>query len=118
MVKTKGSARSAAVTKAVLAALVVLSQGLSVTTVMFPPANLRATLLAVAAVAVSSLVTNLLVTDGVPLVPVRAMYLLSVELRTTGVLPVSAVLILTLPPTLGVASTIVPEAKVTNEEPL
>lgn len=79
----------------------------------------RTNLLATAVTLVSALSSNLFETEGaVPLCPARAMYLLSVEFRTTGVLPVSAVLILTLPPTLGVASAIVPEAKVTNEEPL
>jgi hypothetical protein len=46
----------------------------SVTTVIFPPASLLATLSAVAAVAVSSLVTYLLLVLGVPLVPTRALF--------------------------------------------
>ena len=95
---------TAAVTKAVLAALVVLFPAVSVTTVIFPPASRLATLLAVASVAVSSFVTYLLLVLGVPLVPARATYLSSVELRTTPVLPASAVLSFTLPPTRFVAS--------------
>ena len=108
----------AAVTNAVLAALVVLSQGLSVTTVIFPPANLRATLLAVAAVAVSSFVTYLFEELGVPEVPARAAYLSSVELRTVGVFPVSAVLTFTLPQIKFVASATVPVANEAHALPL
>ncbi len=48
--------------------------GDSVTTVMLPPASLRATLFAVAAVAVSSFVTYLFVEEGVPEVPTRASF--------------------------------------------
>lgn len=65
-------------TKAVLEAFVVLFPVVSVTTVIFPPASLRATLLAVAAVAVSSFVTYLLLVLGVPLVPTRASFSLCV----------------------------------------
>lgn len=71
-------------TKAVLAALVVLSPGLSVTTVIFPHASRLATLFAVAAVAVSSFVTYLFVLLGVPLVPARASYLGLSVIRATG----------------------------------
>lgn len=117
-VKVTGRSAIAAVTNAVLAALVVLFQGLSVTTVIFPPASLRATLSAVAAVAVSSFVTNLFVIDGVPLVPAKAMYLLSVEFRTTPVFPVSAVLNFTLPQIKSVASATVPVANEAHAEPL
>ena len=85
---------------------------------IFPPANRLATLLAVAVVDTSSLVTYLFVPDGVPLVPARAAYLSSVLLRTTAVFPGSAVLIFTLPHTLGVASATVPVANDTQAEPL
>lgn len=65
-------------TNAVLAALVVLLPVVSVTTVIFPPASLLATLSAVAVVAVSSLVIYLFVELGVPLVPARASCISSV----------------------------------------
>lgn len=61
-------------TYAVLAAFVLLLPCDSVTTVKLPPASLRATLSAVAAVAVSSFVTYLLLELGVPLVPARASF--------------------------------------------
>jgi hypothetical protein len=105
-------------TKAVLAALVVLFPVVSVTTVIFPPASLLATLFAVAVGDVSSLVTYLLVLSGVQLVPARASYFQSVELRTVGVLPGSAVLTFTFHPTILVASATVPVAKVVQVVPL
>lgn len=67
-----------------LEAFVVLFPVVSVTTVIFPPANRLATLSAVAAVAVSSFVTYLFVLDGVPLVPARASYLGLSWIRATG----------------------------------
>ena len=71
-------------TKAVVAPLVVLLPVVSVTKVTFHPANLRATLLAVAAVAVSSFVTYLFEVDGVQDVPARASYLGLSDMRATG----------------------------------
>jgi len=62
----------------------VLFPVVSVTTVTLPPAKRLATLSAVAAVAVSSFVTYLLLVLGVPLVPARASYLGLSVIRATG----------------------------------
>ena len=85
-----------------LAAFVVLFHGVSVITVIFPHASLLATLFAVAAVAVSSLVTYLLDVLGVPLVPARASYLGLSVMRATGI-PAGATSLLTRPALLVVA---------------
>lgn len=96
------SAASPVSTYAVLAAFVELFACDSVTTVIFPPASLLATLLAVAAVAVSSLVTYLLLVLGVPLVPARASYLGLSWMSATGI-PAGATSLLTSPALLVVA---------------
>lgn len=97
-----GNSAISCCTKAVLAALVVLFPVVSVTTVMFPPASLRATLLAVAAVAVSSFVTYLFELLGVPLVPARASYFGLSVMRATGS-PAGVTSVLILPSTVVLA---------------
>lgn len=89
-------------TKAVVAPLVVLLPVVSVTSVTFHPASLRATLLAVAAVAVSSFVTYLFVLDGVPEVPANASYLGLSVMRATGS-PAGVTSVLILPRTVVLA---------------
>lgn len=92
----------AAVANAVLAASVLLVHVASVITVTFPVAHRLATLSAVAAVAVSSFVTYLLLVLGVPLVPARASYLGLSWIRATGI-PAGATSVLTRPALASVA---------------
>ena len=99
---TDGNSANSCCTKAVVAPFVVLFPVVSVTRVTFHPASLRATLLAVAAVAVSSFVTYLFVLEGVPDVQARASYFGLYVIRATGS-PAGVTSVLILPNTVVLA---------------